>query len=71
MPTSGFDCSRQATTSHVLHLERFLIYVQQRALTYLDRKGILSGTERTAYITVYIQGVTGGMCETSGVCSLC
>jgi len=22
-------------------------------------------------IYIYIQGVTGGMCETSGVCSLC
>ena len=22
-------------------------------------------------LTVYIQGVTGGMCETSGECSLC
>ena len=23
------------------------------------------------YIYIYIQGVTGGMCETSGECSLC
>ena len=23
------------------------------------------------YIYIYVQGVTGGMCETSGECSLC